>query len=110
MMLMGVVVQSEDSTSQTKPNPFGKAALPQYPTVFGSISATRPIPLVEVVVVSTACLLCLCCLKVRPLTTERTSKPRSATWRMRRYSCRTPLPSRYHATSAQLTSARNSAI
>lgn len=30
-LLMGVVVQSEDSTSQTKPNPFGKAALPHVP-------------------------------------------------------------------------------
>jgi hypothetical protein len=30
-LLLGVVVQSEDSTSQTKPNPLGKAALPSVP-------------------------------------------------------------------------------
>lgn len=30
-LLLGVIVQSEDSTSQTKPNPLGKAALPHVP-------------------------------------------------------------------------------
>ncbi len=30
-LLVGVVVQSEDATSQTKPNPLGKAALPHLP-------------------------------------------------------------------------------
>ena len=30
-LLLGVVMQSEDSTSQTKPNPFGKAALTHVP-------------------------------------------------------------------------------
>jgi hypothetical protein len=30
-LLLGAVIQSEDSTSQTKPNPLGKAALPHVP-------------------------------------------------------------------------------
>jgi len=30
-LLMGVVIQCEDTTSQSKPNPFGKASLPHVP-------------------------------------------------------------------------------